>query len=380
MHSTGIRISLWICGLYFPHFRRNIKDGEIKKRCFPILIFLIDAWVVIINIWYGSVFVFTLINTEYKDLLKRDSTEIVAKLWGFGPMLSICFASIFFHWRGAELQKILARVDRNVIHFKDTKVNYSDFSTYCGNVTLGLLYYSAFYLAVSDDLIQEEELWFAIMRRVLLGAVGFIFMTIIFSFVSVLRVCQTRYEYLAFNTIVPSKGRRIQKDPHCMIKDKAASIENWLSNLEKSLSDTRDFLDEIMHVFEWPLLLGILMAMQNGVIGLYLVLNVIVHRGELTLKFWYSACITVWSLSLLLRGHSSADSLNNAKLKLAAQIRRLLVFDCHSSIMGLRVLMEVEKPHRFSLGELTGLGLNSLTNTLAFVFSYVIVALEFRSA
>jgi hypothetical protein len=248
----------------------------------------------------------------YKDLIKRDPTEIVAKLWGFGPMLSICFASIFFHWRSAELQKILARVDRNVIHFKDTKVNYSDFSTYCGNVTLGLLYYSAFYLAVSDVLVHEEELWFAIMRRVLIGGAGFIFMAITFSFVSVLRVCQARYEYLASKMFVSSRGRRIRKDSHYAAKDQTASIENWLSDLEKSLSNTRTFSDEIMHVFEWPLFLGNLIAMQNGVIGLYLVLSVIAHNGELSLKFWYSACITICSLSLLLRVHSSADSLNNA--------------------------------------------------------------------
>ncbi|KAA0196417.1 Gustatory receptor 150 [Hyalella azteca] len=381
MNSTAIRIALWFCGFYFPQFRRNIEDagGNFPGQCLTILRLLSITWVVFINISYGSIFTYCLINLDFQTLLDRETTEIIAKLWGFGPMLTSCFASIFFHSRRTELNILLAHVDRDVIHFKDKKVNYFKFYTCCEIVALGLLYYTALYLAVKDVLNHEPRFLYSILRRVLIGAVGFIFMVIAFSFVSVLRVCQARYEYLSSDLLVSPRGRRIGQDSHCAAKDQTTSIENWLSDLEKSLSDTRDFLDEIMHVFEWPLFLGILMAMQNGVIGLYLVLNVIVHREELTLKFWYSACITVWSLSLLLRAHSSADSLNNAKKKLASIIRRCLVADRHSSITGLRVLIEVETPHRFSLGEVSGLGLNSLTNTMAFVFSYVIVALQFRS-
>ncbi|KAA0189263.1 Gustatory receptor 152 [Hyalella azteca] len=382
MITKIIKLFMWLSGFYLPHFHDlNRGVSKVKSRagkCQLILLkFVSIAWCMLVN---AACITLILYNIQLMDPQNDEFLVMAEKVWALLPLLGSSITSAFFYIRRAKWRWILSAMDRMIITPEKEGSSFTCTRAAIQHVLLGILFFGSFYFT-SVELVSRELLFLHIVLfHVEICYEGIVYMVTGFTFSVLVEVCTAKCELLAKNWSTDAITR-YRYFPHRLgVWEINSEIKNKLFGLEKSLLEVRQFLDVLMEVFQWPLVVANLMAIVNGVIGLFLVLDSLVNQGTMGVRFWYSTSILIWSAFLLFIGHSAADRFNKAKQALANSVRRFLLFQRHSSCLSLQVVAEAAQPYRFSVAEFFSLGRSSITNTMAFVLSYVFVALQFRPA
>ncbi|KAA0189239.1 Gustatory receptor 138, partial [Hyalella azteca] len=162
---------------------------------------------------------------------------------------------------------------------------------------------------------------------------------------------------------------------------------NLLFNFERNAIYLHECLDLAQKSYSMTLFVWNIILMANVILGLFILLDSLVQNSA-SQRSWASFGISVWSLTLLLWMHSSADDVNHASRDCKLAVSPITCHPCcrgagtcslHFAIIGGRALTTISEPFPFSMLGFSGIGRSALTNTVAFTASYVIVALQFRA-
>ncbi|KAA0190817.1 Gustatory receptor 94, partial [Hyalella azteca] len=151
----------------------------------------------------------------------------------------------------------------------------------------------------------------------------------------------------------------------------------FLKEIEHQLLLIDRAIELITNVYSWVLIFLSSWYLTDFLFSIYLMV-VQIESGNNEIETY--SVIAIEALLFLFLMHNPADNLSNSEEAFIAHLRMLIYClpDHSHSMPHTGLVLAVQRPRKLTLGNFGNVGRGSFLNTLAFMFSYLVVVIQFH--
>ncbi|KAA0187984.1 Gustatory receptor 147, partial [Hyalella azteca] len=385
--ATCLITLLWLCGCYVPGFTNAAAPAQTsehleseaasfnpgkKRASWNSTHCLLTLWVWIVYAVHIGLLIFflSILRKEFDD----EQFSFIRLIWLTSPMLFFLIVASYFHYRRVYFTELVERLNHLSKDFKpinDIKYFYVKF----------LPVIAIYGILISSTATSISVGGYKSSLMVEISVLGIYYTLFVSSYCIFLDILKRSYGKITENlahhveSLNPNRIIGILSEEstdgvfqHGFTTDDSLARQtkryNLLIEFERDAIFLQECLDLVQKSYSMALFFCNIISMANVVLGLFLLLDALVQNSA-SQRSWASFGISVWSLTLLLWMHSSADDVNQARQESAWGLRRFLHAnqnDFGLSLSGVRALTTISEPFPFSMLGFSGIGRSALTN------------------